>query len=95
MNTSHPVRKGNDRWYYQLHELDIELYTDEKNPPLEQRVERLLMEQVGTEDADDFFKRSIIRMREENLPQLSGPEYIKTMPETFEDFIIDCWKAVK
>lgn len=53
------------------------------------------MKQVGTEDADDFFRRSVVRFREETLPQLSGPEYIKTLPEVFEDFIIDCWKAVK
>ena len=53
------------------------------------------MEEVGTEDADDFFRRSVVRFREETLPQLSGPEYIKTMPEAFEAFIVDCWKAVK
>lgn len=53
------------------------------------------MEQVGTEDADDFFRRSVVRFREETLPHLSGSEYIKTLPEVFEDFIIDCWKAVK
>ncbi|MBR0392577.1 MAG: hypothetical protein IJK38_09675 [Oscillospiraceae bacterium] len=53
------------------------------------------MEEVGTEDADDFFRRSVVRFREETMPQLSGPEYIKTLPEVYEDFIIDCWKAVK
>ena len=53
------------------------------------------MEQVGTEDADDFFRRSVVRFREVTLPHLSGSEYIKTLPEVFEDFIIDCWKAVK
>ena len=53
------------------------------------------MEQVGTEDADDFFRRSVVRFREETLPHLSGSEYIKTMPVAFDDFIVDCWKAVK
>ena len=28
--------------YYQLHELDIELYTDEKNPEVERQVEAVL-----------------------------------------------------
>lgn len=53
------------------------------------------MKQVGTEDADDFFRRSVVRFREETLPHLSGSEYIKTLPEGFEGFIIDCWKAVE
>lgn len=53
------------------------------------------MEQVGTEDADDFFRKSVMRFREETLPQLSGAKYIKTMPAAFDDFIVDCWKAVK
>lgn len=53
------------------------------------------MEQVETEDADDFFRMSIVRFREETLPQLSGAKYIKTMPAAFDDFIVDCWKAVK
>ena len=53
------------------------------------------MEQVVTEDADDFFRRSVVRFREVTLPHLSGSEYIKTMPVAFDDFIVDCWKAVK
>ena len=53
------------------------------------------MEQVGTEDADDFFRRSVVRFREVTLPHLSGSEYIKTMPVAFDDYIVDCWKAVK
>ena len=53
------------------------------------------MEQVGTEDADDFFRRSVVRFREETLPQLSGAKYIKTMQEVFDAFITDCCKAVK
>lgn len=53
------------------------------------------MEQVGTEDADDFFRRSVVRFREETMPHLSGSEYIKTMPVAFDEYIVDCWKAVK
>ena len=53
------------------------------------------MKQVGTEDADDFFRRSVVRFREETLPHLSGSEYIKTMPVAFDDCIVDCWKAVE
>lgn len=53
------------------------------------------MEQVGTEDADDFFRRSVVRFREVTLPHLSGSEYIKTIPVVFDDFITDCWKAVR
>ena len=47
--------------YYQLHELDIELYTDEKNPPLEQRVERLLTEH------EMFFQKSEVWIEEEKM----------------------------
>ena len=47
--------------YYQLHELDIELYTDEKNPPLEQRMEKLLTER------EMFFQKSEVWIEEEKM----------------------------
>ena len=47
--------------YYQLHELDIELYTDAKNPPLEQKVERLLQEH------EMFFHKSEVWIEEEKM----------------------------
>ena len=47
--------------YYQLHELDIELYTDAKDPPLEQRVERLLTEH------EMFFHKSEVWIEEEKM----------------------------
>jgi len=47
--------------YYQLHELDIELYTDAKDPVLEQRVERLLTEH------EMFFHKSEVWIEEEKM----------------------------
>ena len=47
--------------YYQLHELDIELYTDAKDPVLEQRVERLLTEH------EMFFQKSEVWIEEEKM----------------------------
>ena len=47
--------------YYQLHHLDIELYTDEKNPPLEARVEKLLTEH------ELFFHKSEVWIEEEKM----------------------------
>ena len=47
--------------YYQLHELDIELYTDAKNPPLERKVERLLTEH------ELFFHKSEVWIEEEKM----------------------------
>lgn len=47
--------------YYQLHELDIELYTDAKDPVLEQRVERLLAEH------EMFFHKSEVWIEEEKM----------------------------
>ena len=47
--------------YYQLHELDIELYTDAKDPVLEQRVEKLLTEH------EMFFHKSEVWIEEEKM----------------------------
>lgn len=47
--------------YYQLHELDIELYTDAKDPVLEQRVGRLLTEH------EMFFHKSEVWIEEEKM----------------------------
>ena len=47
--------------YYQLHELDIELYTDAKDPPLEQKVEKLLTEH------EMFFHKSEVWIEEEKM----------------------------
>ena len=47
--------------YYQLHHLDIELYTDAKDPPLEQRVEKLLTEY------ELFFRKSEVWIEEEKM----------------------------
>lgn len=47
--------------YYQLHELDIELYTDAKNPPLERKVEKLLTEH------ELFFHKSEVWIEEEKM----------------------------
>ena len=52
---------ADDTVYYQLHELDIELYTDAKDPPLEQRVERLLTEH------EMFFHKSEVWIEEEKM----------------------------
>ena len=52
---------ADDTLYYQLHELDIELYTDEKNPPLEARVEKLLTEH------EMFFHKSEVWIEEEKM----------------------------
>ena len=47
--------------YYQLTHLDIELYTDEKNLPLEARVEKLLREY------ELFFHKSEVWIEEEKM----------------------------
>ena len=47
--------------YYQLHELDIELYTDAKDPVLEQRMEKLLTEH------EMFFHKSEVWIEEEKM----------------------------
>ena len=47
--------------YYQLHHLDIELYTDEKNPPLEAKMERLLTAH------ELFFHKSEVWIEEEKM----------------------------
>ena len=47
--------------YYQLHELDIELYTDKKEPPLERKVEKLLT------DHEIFFRKSEVWIEEEKM----------------------------
>ena len=52
---------ADDTVYYQLHELDIELYTDAKDPPLEQRVEKLLTEH------EMFFHKSEVWIEEEKM----------------------------
>ena len=52
---------ADDTVYYQLHHLDIELYTDEKNPPLETRVEKLLTEH------ELFFHKSEVWIEEEKM----------------------------
>jgi len=52
---------ADDTVYYQLHHLDIELYTDEKNPPLEARVEKLLTEH------ELFFHKSEVWIEEEKM----------------------------
>ena len=52
---------ADDTVYYQLHHLDIELYTDEKNPPLEARVEKLLAEH------ELFFHKSEVWIEEEKM----------------------------
>ena len=52
---------GDDNVYYQLHHLDIELYTDEKDPPLEARVEKVLTEQ------ELFFHKSEVWIEEEKM----------------------------
>ena len=62
--------------YYQLHELDIELYTDTKNPPLEQRVERLLSEH------EMFFQKSEVWIEEEKLYEVL---YEVTLDLQYED----------
>ena len=57
---NHPTGADNTV-YYQLHELDIELYTDAKDPVLEQRVERLLTEH------EMFFHKSEVWIEEEKM----------------------------
>ena len=57
---NHPTGADNTV-YYQLHELDIELYTDAKDPVLEQRVERLLTEH------EMFFHKSEVWIAEEKM----------------------------
>ena len=52
---------ADDTVYYQLTHLDIELYTDEKNPPLEARVEKLLTEH------ELFFHKSEVWIEEEKM----------------------------
>ena len=52
---------ADDNVYYQLHHLDIELYTDEKDPPLEARVEKVLTEQ------ELFFHKSEVWIEEEKM----------------------------
>ena len=52
---------ADDTVYYQLHHLDIELYTDEKNPPLETRVEKLLTKH------ELFFHKSEVWIEEEKM----------------------------
>lgn len=47
--------------YYQFHELDIELYTDKKDPPLERKVEKLLTEH------GIFFRKSEVWIEEEKM----------------------------
>lgn len=47
--------------YYQLHHLDIELYTDEKAPPLETKVETLMREH------ELFFHKSEVWIEEEKM----------------------------
>ena len=62
--------------HYQLHELDIELYTDEKNPPLEQQVERLLTEH------EMFFHKSEVWIEEEKMYEVL---YEVTLDLQYED----------
>ncbi len=52
---------ADDTLYYQLHELDIELYTDKKDPPLEARVEKLLTEH------ELFFHKSEVWIEDEKM----------------------------
>ena len=47
--------------YYQLHKLDIELYTDLKDPALERKVEKLLTER------EIFFRKSEVWIEEEKM----------------------------
>lgn len=47
--------------YYQLHKLDIELYTDLKDPPLERKIEKLLTEH------EFFFHKSEVWIEEEKM----------------------------
>ena len=47
--------------YYQFHELDIEMYTDRKEPPLERMVEKLLT------DHEIFFRKSEVWIEEEKM----------------------------
>ena len=52
---------ADDSIYYQLHALDIEVYTDLKDPVLEQRVEKLLTEH------ELFFHKSEVWIEEEKM----------------------------
>ena len=52
---------ADDSVYYQLHALDIEVYTDLKDPVLEQRVEKLLTEH------EMFFHKSEVWIEEEKM----------------------------
>ena len=58
---SNPPTGADNTVYYQLHELDIELYTDAKDPVLEQRVEKLLTEH------EMFFHKSEVWIEEEKM----------------------------
>lgn len=62
--------------YYQLHELDIELYTDLKDPPLEHRVESLLTEH------DLFFRKSEVWIEEEKLYEVLYETIVDLQDET-------------
>ena len=52
---------ADDSVYYQLHALDIEVYTNLKDPVLEQRVEKLLTEH------EMFFHKSEVWIEEEKM----------------------------
>ena len=65
--------------YYQLHELDIELYTDLKDPPLEQKVEKLLTEH------EMFFHKSELWIEEEKMYEVLYEVVIDLQYEDDED----------
>ena len=62
--------------YYQLHEMDLEVYTDAKDPPLEHRVESLLTEH------ELFFHKSEVWIEEEKLYEVLYEIVIDLQDET-------------
>ncbi len=64
--------------YYQLHELDIELYTDRKDPELEAKVEAVLTAH------EIFFRKSEIWIDEEKMYEVLYETMADLQPEEGE-----------